>query len=36
MNADLYLANNLKNTGSGNLFMIFGKPSININELDDR
>src|SRR6267154_2704873 len=30
MNADLHMANDLKNTGSGNLFVIFGEPDITI------
>ena len=28
MNADLHMAENLKNTGKGNLFVIFGEPDI--------
>jgi len=28
MNADLHMADNLKNTGKGNLFVIFGEPDI--------
>jgi len=28
MNADLHMANDLKNTGKGNLFVIFGEPDI--------
>ena len=35
MNADLHMANDLKNTGAGNLFVIFGEPDIDINTLDD-
>ena len=35
MNADLHMANDLKNTGAGNLFVIFGEPDIDINSLDD-
>ena len=34
MNADLHMAGDLKNTGKGNLFVIFGEPDIDI--LDDR
>lgn len=35
MNADLHMAQDLKNTGKGNLFVIFGEPDINIlNESD--
>ena len=30
MNADLHMAENLKNTGKGNLFVIFGEPDIEI------
>ena len=30
MNADLHMANELKNTGSGNLFVIFGEPDIDV------
>ncbi len=30
MNADLHMAENLKNTGKGNLFVIFGEPDIQI------
>lgn len=30
MNADLHMAEDLKNTGKGNLFVIFGEPDINI------
>ena len=30
MNADLHMADNLKNTGKGNLFVIFGEPDIEI------
>ncbi len=37
MNADLHMAEDLKNTGKGNLFVIFGEPDITlINEKDDR
>ncbi len=35
MNADLHMANELKNTGSGNLFVIFGEPDIEIIELEN-
>lgn len=35
MNADLHMANDLKNTGAGNLFVIFGEPDIDINSLED-
>ena len=30
MNADLHMADNLKNTGKGNLFVIFGEPDIEV------
>jgi adenine-specific DNA-methyltransferase len=30
MNADLHMAENLKNTGKGNLFVIFGEPDIDL------
>ncbi len=30
MNADLHMANELKNTGQGNLFVIFGEPDIDL------
>ena len=30
MNADLHMANDLKNTGKGNLFVIFGEPDIDL------
>ena len=32
MNADLHMANDLKNTGKGNLFVIFGEPDIEISK----
>ena len=35
MNADLHMADNLKNTGKGNLFVIFGEPDIDILDADD-
>ncbi len=35
MNADLHMADELKNTGKGNLFVIFGEPDIQILEADD-
>ncbi len=34
MNADLHMAGDLKNTGKGNLFVIFGEPDIEIEPLD--
>jgi len=35
MNADLHMADDLKNTGKGNLFVIFGEPDIDILEEND-
>ncbi|MDD4914058.1 MAG: site-specific DNA-methyltransferase [Methylococcales bacterium] len=35
MNADLHMAADLKNTGKGNLFVIFGEPDIDILPADD-
>lgn len=35
MNADLHMADDLKNTGKGNLFVIFGEPDIDIIEIED-
>ena len=35
MNADLHMATDLKNTGKGNLFVIFGEPDIDILDADD-
>ena len=34
MNADLHMADDLKNTGKGNLFVIFGEPDIDILNAD--
>ncbi|MDE2463406.1 MAG: site-specific DNA-methyltransferase [Alphaproteobacteria bacterium] len=34
MNADLHMAEDLKNTGKGNLFVIFGEPDITILDQD--
>ncbi|WP_301101132.1 site-specific DNA-methyltransferase [Propionivibrio sp.] len=34
MNADLHMAADLKNTGKGNLFVIFGEPDIDILQAD--
>ena len=34
MNADLHMSDDLKNTGKGNLFVIFGEPDIDIIETD--
>ena len=36
MNADLHMADDLKNTGKGNLFVIFGEPDIDILSADDQ
>ena len=35
MNADLHMADDLKNTGKGNLFVIFGEPDIDIIDAGD-
>ena len=35
MNADLHMAGDLKNTGEGNLFVIFGEPDIDIIPVQD-
>ncbi len=35
MNADLHMAEDLKNTGKGNLFVIFGEPDIDLIEEKD-
>ena len=35
MNPDLHMAAELKSTGAGNLFVIFGEPDIKIEEADD-
>ena len=34
MNADLHMAEDLKNTGKGNLFVVFGEPDIAVEEAD--
>jgi adenine-specific DNA-methyltransferase len=34
MNADLHMAEDLKNTGKGNLFVIFGEPDIEVESVD--
>jgi len=36
MNADLHMADDLKNTGKGNLFVIFGEPDIEILKTEDK
>jgi adenine-specific DNA-methyltransferase len=35
MNADLHMADALKNTGAGNLFVVFGEPDIDIDKVDN-
>lgn len=35
MNADLHMGDDLKNTGKGNLFVIFGEPDIDILDAED-
>ena len=35
MNADLHMASELRNTGSGNLFVIFGEPDIDVLDCGD-
>ena len=35
MNADLHMAADLKNTGKGNLFVIFGEPDIDLLDAED-
>ena len=35
MNADLHMADDLKNTGQGNLFVIFGEPDIDLLDADN-
>ena len=35
MNADLHMSADLKNTGQGNLFVVFGEPDIRLEETDD-
>ena len=36
MNADLHMGGELKNTGAGNLFVIFGEPDIDVIETGDQ
>ncbi len=36
MNADLHMAADLKSTGKGNLFVIFGEPDIDVLSADDK
>jgi adenine-specific DNA-methyltransferase len=35
INADLHMSDDLKNTGKGNLFIIFGEPDIEIHDTDN-
>ena len=35
INPDLHMAGELKNTGKGNLFIVFGEPDVEIENLDD-
>ena len=35
MNPDLHMAEELKNTGKGNLFVVFGEPDIEIDDDGD-
>ena len=35
MNPDLHMADELKNTGSGNLFVVFGEPDIDLIDVED-
>ena len=35
MNADLHMDTDLKNTGQGNLFVIFGEPDITLEEAEE-
>ena len=35
MNPDLHMADELKNTGAGNLFVVFGEPDIEIKDAGD-
>lgn len=35
MNADLHMSDDLKNTGKGNIFVIFGEPDIDLFETED-
>ncbi|WP_235621544.1 site-specific DNA-methyltransferase [Pseudomonas amygdali] len=36
MNADLHMAEDLKNTGKGNLFVIFGEPDVDVLDTEGR
>ena len=35
MNPDLHMADELKNTGAGNLFVVFGEPDIDFFDAED-
>ena len=35
MNPDLHMADELKNTGAGNLFVVFGEPDIDFIDAED-
>ena len=35
MNADLHMSTDLKNTGKGNLFVIFGEPDVDVRRTED-
>jgi adenine-specific DNA-methyltransferase len=35
INADMHMSDDLKNTGKGNLFVIFGEPDIDITQVED-
>ena len=35
MNADLHMSTDLKNTGKGNLFVIFGEPDVEVRRTED-
>jgi adenine-specific DNA-methyltransferase len=35
MNPDLHMAEDLKNTGAGNLFVVFGEPDVAVRDADD-
>ena len=35
MNADLHMSTDLKNTGKGNLFVIFGEPDVEVRRVED-
>ena len=35
MNPDLHMADDLKNTGKGNLFVVFGEPDVEVQDAGD-